>query len=342
VEDDQRRAARDRLDRRRARWTCACLSRSTVHDPRGYAPKVVGKRLAPRLSSLDGKTVYLVDCLFDNTDVFIEQLRQWFAEHLPAVNIRIARPEKRGPTTRRCGRRSRRTATPQSWASVFEAPVARRSSGSPWDWKGDGVPSVAVHTHVFKRLCNATALAMGMPRLRQAYVPQPVVDRSLPTFAPTSKVRIRQRIDRSLHAVLEGLCSPLEEADLQGLSFERTTPRLVEPAAEDDLHQLFEENRWTDSLPVVLPTEARVEAMLKGTSHAPDESSASSVQRRCASGGNSRWKRCVNAVMAGARPRVLPGASSRSRRAASRRDPAARIRSPRSRSINGPIAKSWR
>ena len=66
----------------------------TVHDPRGYAPKVVGKRLAPRLSALDGKTVYLVDCLFDNTDVFIEQLRQWFAEHLPAVNIKIARPEK--------------------------------------------------------------------------------------------------------------------------------------------------------------------------------------------------------------------------------------------------------
>lgn len=66
----------------------------TVHDPRGYAPKVVGKRLAPRLPSLDGKTIYLVDCLFDNTDVFIEQLRQWFAEHLPAVNTRIIRPSK--------------------------------------------------------------------------------------------------------------------------------------------------------------------------------------------------------------------------------------------------------
>jgi hypothetical protein len=66
----------------------------TVHDPRGYPPKVVGKRLAPRLSTLDGKTIYLVDCLFDNTDVFIEQLRQWFAERLPAVNTRIIRPSK--------------------------------------------------------------------------------------------------------------------------------------------------------------------------------------------------------------------------------------------------------
>ena len=65
----------------------------TVHDPRGYPPKVVGKRLAPRLPALDGKTIYLVDCLFDNTDVFMEQLRQWFAQHLPAVNIRIARPK---------------------------------------------------------------------------------------------------------------------------------------------------------------------------------------------------------------------------------------------------------
>ena len=61
----------------------------TVHDPRGYPPKVVGKRLAPRLATLDGKTIYLVDCLFDNSDVFMEQLRHWFAEHLPAVNVRI-------------------------------------------------------------------------------------------------------------------------------------------------------------------------------------------------------------------------------------------------------------
>ena len=66
----------------------------TVHDPRGYAPRVVGKRLAPRLSSLDGKTIYLVDCLFDNSDVFTEQLRQWFGEHLPGVNIRTIQPKK--------------------------------------------------------------------------------------------------------------------------------------------------------------------------------------------------------------------------------------------------------
>ncbi len=66
----------------------------TVHDPRGYPPKVEGKRLAPRLQSLDGKLVYLVDCLFDNSEVFMEELRQWFAEHLPAVNTRVIKPRE--------------------------------------------------------------------------------------------------------------------------------------------------------------------------------------------------------------------------------------------------------
>lgn len=66
----------------------------SVHDPRGYPPKVTGKRLASRLQSLDGKIVYLVDCLFDNSAVFMEQLRDWFAAHLPAVKTRIIKPRE--------------------------------------------------------------------------------------------------------------------------------------------------------------------------------------------------------------------------------------------------------
>jgi hypothetical protein len=68
--------------------------RLTVHDPRGYPPKVSGKRLAPRLQSLDGKTVFLVDCLFDNSDLFMDQLQHWFAEHLPAVRIKNIKPRE--------------------------------------------------------------------------------------------------------------------------------------------------------------------------------------------------------------------------------------------------------
>ena len=65
-----------------------------VHDPRGYPPKVTGKRLAPRLESLDGKIVYLVDCLFDNSAAFMDQMHDWFGVHLPSVETRIIRPRE--------------------------------------------------------------------------------------------------------------------------------------------------------------------------------------------------------------------------------------------------------
>ena len=66
----------------------------TVHDPRGYPPKVSGKRLAPRLENLDGKVVFLIDCLFDNSDVFMDQLQRWFSEHLPTVRIKNIKPRE--------------------------------------------------------------------------------------------------------------------------------------------------------------------------------------------------------------------------------------------------------
>ena len=43
--------------------------------------------MAPRLDSLDGKTVYLVNQGFGGSDLFMEQLQAWFAENMPTVKI---------------------------------------------------------------------------------------------------------------------------------------------------------------------------------------------------------------------------------------------------------------
>jgi hypothetical protein len=63
----------------------------TVLNPLGFPPVVTRKALAPRLDTLAGKTVYLVDCRFDDSDVFLEQVRAWFAEHMPGVRT-VIRP----------------------------------------------------------------------------------------------------------------------------------------------------------------------------------------------------------------------------------------------------------
>jgi hypothetical protein len=160
---------------------------------------------------------------------------------------------------------------------------------------------------VFARLCRATALSMGMPRLRQAYVPQPVVDRSPADLRAYIEGADAVSGRPFMQEVLDGLTQALDDADLQGVSFERATPRLLPPDTDDHLHRLFEENRWTDFLPITLPTEARVEAMLAGTSHPPDEV----VGRLRPTAFREFWeltveKVAVNAVMAGARPEYFP------------------------------------
>jgi hypothetical protein len=57
----------------------------TTLNPVGFAPKVTRKPLAPRLDTLEGKTVYLVDCRFDDSDIFLKQMQAWFASHMPGV-----------------------------------------------------------------------------------------------------------------------------------------------------------------------------------------------------------------------------------------------------------------
>ena len=57
----------------------------TTLNPVGFAPKVTRKPLAPRLDTLEGKTVYLVDCRFDDADIFLKQMQAWFAERMPGV-----------------------------------------------------------------------------------------------------------------------------------------------------------------------------------------------------------------------------------------------------------------
>jgi hypothetical protein len=63
----------------------------TVLNPEGFPPKVVAQGLAPGLDALDGKTVFLVDVGFENSDNFMHQLQGWFGEHEPQVRTQIVR-----------------------------------------------------------------------------------------------------------------------------------------------------------------------------------------------------------------------------------------------------------
>jgi hypothetical protein len=199
------------------------------------------------------------------------------------------------------------------------------------------VPTVAVHTNVFERAVRSVARVNGMPRARAVFVPQPVMGKSAK--------ELRAYVDGNdpvtgrpvMQEVIEGLTRPFDAQDLEKVVFERSTPRLVEPASEEELQRLFLENNWTDQLPIILPTEERVAEMLAHTSRKPDEV----VGRMRPTLFREFWEYTVekvaaNAVMAGARPEYFPvilaiAASGVSGRGSSTSSPAAMC------VVNGPI-----
>ena len=56
------------------------------HAPDGDAVQTTDEpALAPRLDTLNGRTVYIVDCRFDDSDILLKSVQDWFTEHLPEV-----------------------------------------------------------------------------------------------------------------------------------------------------------------------------------------------------------------------------------------------------------------
>lgn len=111
-----------------------------------------------------------------------------------------------------------------------------------------------------------------------------------------------------MQAIIEGLTQPLTEHErMSGILPEaQPEPRLLAADTEDNLQRLFKERCWTDFNPVIIPTQERVAAMLKGTSHKPDEI----VKSGAGTFGTRRpftvEKVAVLAVMAGAKPEYFP------------------------------------
>ena len=59
--------------------------------PSDKPPEEIDLTPAPRLDTLEGKTVYLVDGRFGGSYEFLTLMQKWFAEHMPGVKTVIRR-----------------------------------------------------------------------------------------------------------------------------------------------------------------------------------------------------------------------------------------------------------
>lgn len=170
-----------------------------------------------------------------------------------------------------------------------------------------GVPSVPMITEAYVTLAHETAAKGGMPHLRIAFTPHPVWGKTIP----------------QLHALVDGpdpvsgkplmpeivryLTTPLTAEDKKsGLFPVSAGPSHFGPYTAEKMQAFFMHNGMSDFLPIIIPTEKAVDAMLKGTSHHPDE-----VVGHVGRGVTSTYKYtvrqvAVNAVMAGCDPSYFP------------------------------------
>lgn len=65
------------------------MTKLSVHNPMGYPPRITRKPLAARLPTLEGKTVYLVDARFDDSELLLREMQGWFADHMPGVKTKL-------------------------------------------------------------------------------------------------------------------------------------------------------------------------------------------------------------------------------------------------------------
>ncbi len=173
-------------------------------------------------------------------------------------------------------------------------------------------------------MVKQTALATGTPNIRIVYA-----SRSIPG---------QEGIDTFIEPLLAALTKPLTEEEKESGRWEPPPQdRVLFEGTLDEAQEFYQQTRnvfyvfwagqspisiYTDGLPIVLPTEERVEAMLKGTSHKPDELIALQSDRP-GFGPQGRKKgtvvrfsplNCtatvervaVNAVMAGCKPEYFP------------------------------------
>ena len=158
-----------------------------------------------------------------------------------------------------------------------------------------GIPAVVVTTTGFTTIARAAAKAEGMTDLRIAEYPGAV------GVHPEDLV-IKNVTTVLFDRIVDALTRPVGAAT-QSPASARPPNEIVCEGSFDEINDHFRTREWTDELPIVPPTRERVEAFLRHTHRAPDETIAVLPQANLAA---VPWNIAANAVMAGCRPESMP------------------------------------
>ncbi len=265
-------------------------------NPRGNPPDVRLVPLSSRLQDMDGKTIFVIHAWPANVpsgfEPVVERLVAGLKAKYPRINV-VTRYKDAAYSE----------DEPELWAQVkreaaaFIYVPADSAATTMWSvtWAAGlekaGVPGVVLHFAALSQNADVTRTKLGTP-LRLVAVPNRAEtgDGNAPDVT---------------EAVAAALTSALSETErATGMRRSEPPPRIALTGSLSEIQDFFYAQHWTDGLPIIPPTAENVAAMLKGTSHPPDEIVTQAMLPE-------GWpvtveKVAINAVMAGATPNEMP------------------------------------
>jgi hypothetical protein len=264
-------------------------------NPRGLKPELKILPLCPRVSDLHQKVVYIIDSGIFGAYRFTEKIAALLPTRFPSVKVLYKILPGHYMTT-----------DSEFWNEVKEkadtfiyGPAGGTNgfmTGARWSifLERRGIPGVYVLSETFEKAVQTTCEKEGMPMLRRVVTPMPAWGE-----------KAFSRIEEILNEIIAQLTTPLTEDEKKtGSSVPERPPRIAKKGTLKDVQHYFEDQKWTDGLPIMPPTEKSVARMLAGTSHAPDEIVTDAMPP-------DNWvvsveKVAINGVMAGCKPQHMP------------------------------------
>ena len=263
---------------------------------------------APRLETLDGKTIAVVGVSF-MTGVTHPEIKRLILENYPSARvilldeIGIAGPYPAPGVTRKQKEEFQAKLKEMGVDAVISGNggcglCTPKETGSCIAAEYLGIPSVIIAGPGFVDQAKYTALNNGVPVMRVAQYPG--------AFATHTAEELIQNTREILWPqIVEALTKPISEEERSaGVSGNKGDIR--DDAffgTLDEINDYFKEMNWSDGLPIVPPTFEKVESFLKYTDLKWDETVA---VLPIAHRNTTVWHVAVNAVMAGCKPEYMP------------------------------------
>jgi hypothetical protein len=244
---------------------------------------------ARRLSDVRGKRLGFIDNSKCNADIFIQRLAGQLADRFAAVCgpvIRKAAPKDR-LTDKDLGDLAQCDAVVQCFGDCGTSTSI--SVADAVEIERRGIPTVTVFSAAFATAAGKQAAGRGMAELPLVRIPHPM--------HTAQRNVVTERADAVVDALVERLTSDVKDAT------EADAANRFDGVHDIDDQEMLFARGWTDGLPVVMPTAAKVAAMV-----------AASGRDAAATIGSipPRWRQAtiekvaINAVLAGCRPEYFP------------------------------------